>query len=394
MLKNKINLYLMEYAVNSLFRNKSKTIFTVIVFTALVFLLSSIFFISHSIRYELDKTTDALPQIIVQKLQAGRLELANEKRVFDILQIQGVSGASSRVWGYYYFQNEGVNYSVVGIDKYEKEYKKSLQKLVKEFDVEDTKPSMVVGQGVYKSLKNSFYKKYFNFVKPDGSLKKVYIKGVFNFDTQLESNDLIVMSKSLAREIFGIPKNKVTDIVVDVPNPKEVFTVSLKIKELFPDSRVLTKDDLKISYQNIFDYKRGVFLALFVVAIFTFFMIVYDKTNSLAGEEKKEIGILKALGWKINDVLKEKFYEGFLISLFSYMLGVFLALIYVYIFQAPLLRNVFEGYSKLRSSFELPFVLDFQTLALIFFLSVPIYIAATIFPSWRVAVTDADEVIR
>jgi ABC-type lipoprotein release transport system permease subunit len=243
-------------------------------------------------------------------------------------------------------------------------------------------------------MKKSFYKKYFNFIKPDGSLKKVYIKGVFNFETELESNDLIVMSKDLAREIFGIHKNKATDIVATVPNPKEVFTVSQKIKELFPDSRVLTKEDIKISYQNIFDYKRGIFLALFVVSLFTFFMIVYDKTNSLSGEEKKEIGILKALGWKIDDILKEKFYEGAIISIFSYTLGVLLALIFVYIFQAPLLKDVFEGYSTLRSTFRLPFVVDFGSLALIFFLSVPIYIGATIFPSWRVSVMDADEVIR
>jgi len=393
-MRDKINLYLVEYAISSLFRNRSKTIFTSVVFTLLVFLLSSIFFISHSMEYELKKTVDALPEITVQKLKAGRLDLIEEKRVFDILQIEGVSDVASRVWGYYYFQNEGVNYSIVGLDQYEKEYKKSLQSLVKKFDTEKDKPSMIVGKGVYKSLKNSFYKSYFNFIKPDGSLKKIYIEGVFDFDTELESNDLIVMSKKLTKEIFEIPDTLATDIVVKVANPKEVFTISQKIKELFPDTRVLTKEDLKISYQNIFDYKRGVFLALFIVSLFTFFMIIYDKTNALNSEEKKEIGILKALGWKINDILKEKFYEGTILSVFSYLLGVLLALIFVYIFQAPLLRDIFEGYSKLRSSFELPFSLDFQTLALIFFLSVPIYIAATIFPSWRVAVTDADEVLR
>ncbi len=394
-MKNKINLYLVDYAVNSLIRAKNKTVFSTLVFTALVFLLSSVFFIANSIKYELEHTVDALPQIIVQKLQAGRLDLIDENRVNDILQIEGVSDATARVWGYYYFQTAGVNFSLVGLDKYEKAYKNSLQKLITKFDIEDKNSSvMIVGSGVYNSLKNTFYKKYFNFVKPDGSLKKVYIDGVFGKDTQLESNDLIVMSKSLAKEIFGFSKDKATDIVVTVPNPKEVFTVSQKIKEIFPDCRVLKKEDIKISYQNIFNYKGGFFLALFVVSLFTFFMLIYDKTSGLSSEEKKEIGILKALGWKIDDVLKEKFYEGAIVSLFSFLSGVLLALVFVYVFQAPLLRGIFEGYSRLRTSFELPFVVDFQTLALIFFMSVPIYIGATIFPSWKVATTEADEVIR
>jgi ABC-type lipoprotein release transport system permease subunit len=93
-------------------------------------------------------------------------------------------------------------------------------------------------------------------------------------------------------------------------------------------------------------------------------------------------------------VLKEKFYESFIISFFSYLLGVGLSFAFVYIFKAPLIRDIFIGYSDLLPPFELPFVFDVQTLFLVFFLSVPIYIAATIIPSWRVATLEADEVIR
>ncbi len=114
----------------------------------------------------------------------------------------------------------------------------------------------------------------------------------------------------------------------------------------------------------------------------------------LVQKRKKEIGILKAIGWKVEDVLKEKFYESFIISFIAYISGILIAFTFVYIFNAPLLREIFTGYSQLKTSFELPFVFDFNTLFLVFFLSVPIYIAATIVPSWRSATIETDKVIR
>ncbi len=395
-MKNKFNIYLLEYAINALLRQKYKNFFIATVFTLLTFLLTSIFFITNSIRHELDATLEALPQIIVQKIKAGRHYDIDVAAMDEILAISGVSDVVARVWGYYYFENAGVNFSIVGIDKYEMQYKNSFIKLSENFDFDAINggESMLIGKGVKRTMEQSYYSEYFNFIKPDGTLKKVQIAGVFDADTELESNDMIVMSKDLLREIFDIQESSATDLVVKVANPQEIPTIALKIKLSFPDTRIITNQDLQVSYQNIFDYKSGIFLALFVVALFTFFIIIYDKSSGLTSEEKREIGILKALGWTVDDVLKEKFYEAFLVSFFSYGLGVGLALAYVYILQAPLLSAIFVGYSQLKTSFELPFIFDFQTLFLVFFLSVPIYIAATLIPSWKIATLEADEVIR
>jgi len=394
-LRNKINLYLIEFAINALLRAKRKNIFIFIVFSMLIFLLTSIFLITTSIKYELDTTVDALPQIIVQKVKAGRHYDIDSSIAEDILSIAGVNGAISRVWGYYYFANAGVNFSIVGIDEYDEQYSKTFSNIVEKFDFDSIKNrGMIVGKGVKKVLEHNYYNDYFNFIKPNGKLKRLYIAGVFDSDIELESNDIIVMSKSDAQEIFGMPENMATDIVVKVANPREIPTIASKIKLMYPDTRVVTNNDLKVSYQNIFDYKSGIFLALFIVALFTFFMIIYDKTSGLSSEEKKEIGILKAVGWSVDDILKEKFYEAFIISFFSYGLGVILAFWYVFELQAPILRDVFVGYSKLKTSFQLPFVFDIETLFLVFLLSVPIYIGATIIPSWRASTLDVDDVIR
>jgi len=382
----------MEYALGSILRQGHKSIFIAVVFTLLSALLTSIFFITNSIKYELNTTVDALPQIIVQNTKASRVAEIDINSVDKLLNLPGISNVNARVWGYYYFANAGVNFTLVGVDEFEEQYSKTLGNVVNTGKLSSS--SMLIGSGVRDIMNSSYYKDYFNFIKPDGTIKKVEIAGVFDSDIELESNDMIVMSKDTLREIFGIQESKATDLVVKVANLEEINTVALKIEQMFPNARVITNDDMKLSYENIFNYKSGIFLALFVVAIFTFFIIIYDKMSGLSSEQKREVGILKAIGWRVEDVLKEKFYESLIVSLFAYFLGVILALAYVYIFNAPLLRDIFIGYSDLKPLFKISFVLDFQTLFLVFFLSVPIYIAATIIPSWKVATLEADDVIR
>ncbi|MDX9813248.1 MAG: FtsX-like permease family protein [Sulfurimonas sp.] len=387
-----MNFYILEYALASLLNQKYKTIFITSVLALLIFLLSSMLFIKSSIKHELDISLDWLPEITVQNIKAGRHYDIDVDVLDKLLDINGVSGGVARVWGYYYFENAGVNFSLVGIDEYEKGYKKSLEKASLKLDFDNS--SMFVGQGVKKVLEQNHYSDYFNFIKPDGEFKKVTIAGVFEHDTNLESNDVLVMSKDDVREIFDIDEHKATDIVLKVPNKDEISTIVSKIKLEFPSFRVISKEDLMASYQNIFDYKSGIFLALFTISIFTFFIIIYDRASGLSSEQKREIGILRAIGWRVEHILKERFYEGFIVSAFSYILGVILSFVFVYMLQAPLLRELFSGYSKLKPEFELMFVFDVEALALLFFLSVPIYIAAIIIPSWQSATKEVDEVIR
>jgi len=391
-----LNTNLFEFAINSLLRRGAKNIFISVIFSLLIFVLSAVFLITNALKLELYSTVDALPEIIVQKMVAGKQKDIEVSRSDEILQISGVDDAIARVWGYYYFEHMGVNFSIVGIDSYENQYKQILTTIADKFSdkLNSEQANMVVGQAVYEILKESYYDDYFLFVKPDGSSKEVSIGGIFKSATNLESSDTIVMSKELVREIFELDENYATDIVVRVPNPKEVTTIAIKIKELYPDTRVITREDIKVSYQNIFDYKSGLFLAFFIMAIFTFFIIIYDKTSGLSSEEKKEIGILKAIGWKIEDILAVKFYEALIISATSFMLGLTLSIAYVYLLEAPLLKDVFMGFSILKPEFKLPFNLNFQVLALLFFVTIPVYIAATIIPSWKAATLEADEVIR
>ena len=392
----KPNFLLLDYAIRSLMRRFGKSFFILFILSLLIFVLASVLMIADAIKLELNSTLKTLPQITLQRFIAGKQSDVPIDRVEALLDIEGISAITPRVWGYYYFKPAGVNFSVVGIDAYEEQYSPTLNLLTQNFDMKKlaNKESMIVGEGVKKVLAENYYTDFFNFITGDGQWKKVSIAGVFHSDLALESNDLIILPKQLAYTIFGMERDKATDIVVKVANVKEISMIVQKINERYPDMRAITQDDIRVSYQNIFDYKSGFFLALFSICAFAFFIIIYDKTSGLSSEEKKEIGILKAVGWSSDDILKEKFYESFSLSLTAFLLGIAFSLFYVYGLQAPLLRNLFMGYSALKPSFALAFHLDVSMLILLFLLSVPVYIAATLIPSWRASTLDADEVMR
>jgi len=390
----KFNLYFVEYALNALLRDRAKNISIFIIFTLLVFLLSSMLLIAASIKHELSLSVDHLPDITVQQIKAGRVVEIEEAVINDILQIVGVEDAIARVWGYYYFENAGANFTIIGLDSFENQYKESFERLATTLDSDELEDGMIVGEGIKKVLESNYYPNDFNFILPNGQLHKMHIAGTFASDLALESNDMIVLSRTHAKTIFGLDSNMATDIVIKVANPTEIPTIRAKIKELLPNSRIITKEDLHISYENIFNYQSGIFLALFVVALLSFFIIIYDKASGLSSTQRHEIGVLKALGWRVDDILKERFYEASIVSVFAYMVGILLALGFVFGANAPLLRNLFMGYSSLKSGFELPFVLDLSTLALIFLITIPIYIGATLIPSWQVATMESDEVMR
>ncbi|AFL69640.1 ABC transporter permease [Sulfurospirillum barnesii] len=392
----KFNVYLLQFSLSSLMRKGAKTLFVFLLLTFLIFLLSSVLFISDAMKQELNGTLQSLPDITLQRLQAGKQINVPLNRVDALLEIEGVSAVIPRIWGYYYFKPAGVNFSVVGIDAFEQSYKESLQKIVDTHDVKalEKEDGMLVGKGVQKLLQSYHYQDFFNFITAEGKWKKMSIVGSFDSDVSLEANDMIVLPKKSAYEIFGMPRHEATDVVLRVANPEEIATVVRKINELYPDMRVITKEDIRVSYHNIFDYKSGFFLALFVVCAFTFFMIVYDKLSGLSSEERREIGVLKALGWSMDDILKERFYESFILCFGAFLLALALSMAYVFFFNAPLLNALFVGYSTLKPSFELPFYFNAPMVILLFFFSVPVYVGSVIIPSWRAAMLDADEVLR
>ena len=177
-------------------------------------------------------------------------------------------------------------------------------------------------------------------------------------------------------------------------NKKEIPTIAAKIVDKLPDTRAITRDEILRTYDAVFDWRGGIMIAILAGAVLAFLIFAWDKATGLSGEERREIGILKAIGWETADVLQMKFWEGMVVSLSSFFIGVILAYFHIFYASATIFEPVLKGWSVLYPDFRLtPFISGYQIAILFFFTVIP-YTVATIIPAWRAATIDPDVIMR
>ncbi len=379
------NLYLYFLSLN-IFKNLRENIAIVTILTLLIFLLSSVLFISSSIEHMLLSSIKTQPSFVVQKIQGGNLSPINEDIANKISKFPGVKDLNKRVWGRY-FNQDGSSFLIIGVDFLEEQSNSALKKLLEEIKLRDffSTPSMIVGYGVNEWLKKHFYNGYYSFITPNGDIKKIKIFKVLPKDYNFFSSDLIIVPIDTAKEILGYKENQFSDLLFNVPNESEWDNLKSKIESIDYNIRVVTKKDIKKDYDKLFNYKNGFFLAIFLIAITTFALILYHQYSNSISIYKKFIGILRAAGWSVKDILIFKFQEAFILFLFAYVVAIFLGYIYVFIFNAPILRDIFIGNYNLDNLVAFVPVVDFSILSAIFFIFVIPFFAAILIPVWKIA---------
>jgi ABC-type lipoprotein release transport system permease subunit len=378
------------------FKHRAKHVAIFLISVVIVWLLASVMFINASIKKDALLVLKTQPDFVVQKLVGGKTGPIKLELIDKISELKGVNSTVARVYGRYFLPDNKHYFSIVGVDFFDEILNKNLKKLSDKLDIKEflQKPNMIVGDGVKAYMKKRYYEKDFNFRLPNGEMKKVYIYDTLPKSSNLVGNDMIILDIENAKEILGIDDDKATDIVLDVPNDAERENIKLKLLSLNFDTRVISKDELKEEYENFFNYKSGLFLLLFIIVFVTFMLILYQRYSMINSSDKKEIAILRSVGWSIKDVLKLKVSETLIVGLFAFVLGILLAYIYVFILNAPLLRNIFLGFNNLENSVTFTPIFDFGLLSSLFLFFIVPFIASVLIPVWKIAITDPNEAMK
>jgi len=367
---------ILDFALSSLLRRKGRNLALIGVYTLVVFVIASLIFFVQALKREARELLVQAPDMVVQRMVAGRHDPVPVAQAEAIRAIRGVEEVQARLWGYYYDPVFGGNLTVMASE-----------------DPSLAAEAVWIGQGVARSMRVK--EGDLISLRGYGGLPILFtVQKILAGESELVSSDLILMSPTDVRALFNFPTGLATDLAVTAGNPRELPTIAAKIVEQFPDTRPILKSEVLRTYEAIFDWRGGLMVVVLGSAILAFIIFAWDKATGLSAEERKEIGILKSIGWESSDVLLLKFWEGSVVSLTAFLSGVLLAYVHVFFFSASLFEHALKGWSVLFPRYQLVPVLDGYQLTVLFFLTVLPYTAATLVPIWRAATVDPDAAMR
>jgi len=169
--------------------------------------------------------------------------------------------------------------------------------------------------------------------------------------------------------------------------------VAEAVERLNPRFRVQTKQLVSEYVMRGMTLREGIFTVLFALALALAIPSFAVMTWLGHTPRRREIGLLKAEGWRTSDVLEMVALENVIVSLLAAGGSLFLAMIWVHWLRAPWITPFFLPDLPLFPAMDVParFTPLPPLLALVFSLTVTM--SGSIYTTWRTAITRPVEVL-
>jgi len=382
---------LLGYAFGALARRREKSLALGGGLALVVSLVAAVLFLTDALRADADRARAAVPDVVVQRLAGGRPSLLGEGDARALAGIDGVRAVRPRVWGYLFLPALQGNVTVVGGDSSRSDLRPAL---ADGRDVAAGAHEMIVGVTLARAL-GLVVGDELQFptvgATPSPPLRLV---GTFATDVDLYTADVVLCGEDDARLVLGLPAGAATDLALDVANPAETRVVARTVLERLPGTRVIERDLLGRVYALAYGRRAGLVLAASVPALLALLVLAWDRASGLGAEERREIAVLKAVGWSTADILWSKIFEALLVGGAATAIGLALAYVWVFACGAPGLRPALVGFSVLYPEAPLTPMVDAAQLVAIALAVVAPFVGLSIVPAWRAATLDPVEAMR
>ena len=253
----------------------------------------------------------------------GPISLACLKAVSDL---EGISRARVRVVGRTYFVDRLV--AVVGLDR---EGLLALKPLV-EGDIPKIRGELVVGQGIANEF-GIYPGPDMRFTLAQNNRKVFTPTGTLH-PSSLWSPYVMIMHYEDANEFFRI-KGVVTQLLLYKSSPSAPLaaeSITGQMDQSGSPGRFLRIGTRKRIHEMLlkgYDHKGGIYTVLFVIGAALAIPAFLVTSGFGLKELGREIGVLKAMGWRTCEVLEKVFFENILMSLAAVSISILLSMAWV-----------------------------------------------------------------
>ncbi|UCE12692.1 MAG: FtsX-like permease family protein [Candidatus Heimdallarchaeota archaeon] len=393
----KKQLNLCRYAFRNVQVYRGRTISILISLSIIIGLLSAVDFLREGINQDADASLAFAPDVLVQGYEAGRLVPIENTKIAEIEGIEGVRVVSPRVWGYLSAANR--LYTMMGIEF--GRYPLNTSELA--FEIRDGRiiepneshPVCIIGSGVAEDS-SAQVGSWLLLTDINGVEMDFEVIGIFSVTSKIYSHDLILTDIQFSRIFFNMDTNYSTDIAVwsESNSNSDSSDLALVIADTVDGIKVIDKFTMGNLIHHSTNERAGYFTIIWSVLLIGSLLFTFTISSAVSIEARKEIGLLKTLGFSTFDVLEIRIIEYTMTGFIASTIGIFCAIIYDFYLGAPILANFMLGWSVLFPPYILPLKITFESLLVAYGIGIIPLLIGVIVPAWRNAITEPDEVLR
>ncbi len=394
---------LANYAIGNVIKHRSKTIAIVIALAMSTSLLCSIEFIRLGLTQDLALSLDEGPDITVQNLVGGRQAPCPTSWRDNFTAFSGVKHVLPRAWGYADV-GSGKLLTIMGIspDEYQEVPGAVGKDIVGEgsFLPDNETHKLVVGQGILDLMQRAMVSvklgigSQISLIAYDNSLIPFEIVGIFSSESKIYSYDLLMTDIQSAREVLGIANDSCTDIAVWTNPGYDTNSIALQMDNTFPEARILSRSAIQDMGLRAYSVRAGIVALLWAVLLLVVVLLAFTVSSSGSDEARREVGLLKALGFDTVDILEIRMFENLIVGLLGCSTGISVAIIYDYLLGAPLLSEFVLGWTTSLLVGGIPLLISPSTIFTAYTVGIVPILVASVIPAWRNAITEPDIVLR
>ena len=216
---------LIDFAVASLLRRKTRNGGLLAVYTLIVFVLGSIMLFGEAIRREAAAVLKGAPEVTAQAMRMGRHDFATQADIPSFGRLLGVTHIEGRLWGYHFDTASAANYT--------------LQVPLAEDSAHAlARGETIVGEGVAR-VRKLVTGGYLFLVSAEGKLLKLKVKEMLPAASALVSSDLVLVSEADFREFFGPGPGSTRTSRCRSRTRRRFRNVAAKVARRLPDARTV-----------------------------------------------------------------------------------------------------------------------------------------------------------